>query len=343
VAVARRGECGPAAAARAAAAALARGAGAGAARAGDLAPWDARTLAPPTSQNPPPRAPAARAPGAHAAAAAAGGLRASVAADSRDDPSASIPAAAITRFAAAGFRLVGVAREQAFEPATVTADRRAELLEAGQGGGGASDAPDAPPGPAPAATPLGATAVIKTADGFVYQLDAAAAGAAARAPLAAAAAAAAGDAAALAAAVAAAGGAAAPGFAPGGIAGRAANGSAPAAAAASVSPAPAAPGVTALLAALYMTMRAPPQGTSSSEAATTDASGEPSPALTGRRLSYIIGADDRLEQRDFPGFPWSAVGQVRAGGGGLARLLAGCGSHWVGARAPSSCASGLAC
>ncbi|KIY95129.1 hypothetical protein MNEG_12831 [Monoraphidium neglectum] len=30
----------------------------------------------------------------------------------------------------------------------------------------------------------------------------------------------------------------------------------------------------------------------------------------GRRLSYIIGSDDRVEEKDYPGWPYTAVGQV---------------------------------
>jgi len=130
-------------------------------------------------------------------------------------------------------------------------------------------------------TAVGATAVLKTSDGYVYQLSGSEASSSLSATLVAAAASAAEDGDALAAAItAAAGGNISPGYIPG-------KGGASSHTSSSTSSS----GVVAdmLTAALIARM--------------TEPGGR-------RRLSHIIGEDSRRERADYPGFPYTAVGQL---------------------------------
>ena len=136
---------------------------------------------------------------------------------------------------------------------------------------GASD-PGAPPPPPPLATsPSSAGAgAVRKAGRFLYQLSGADASVELRAALVAAAATIARDDDAVRAAVESSGGLSSPGFAPAGPV-----------------PSNASDAAGALTASLLATLGA-----------------------GGRRLAHIIGNDDRIERRDYPGWPFTAVGQV---------------------------------
>jgi hypothetical protein len=239
-------------------------------------------------------------------------LSASVAAGSPSVPSATIPREAMERFSLQGFKLVGLAKEESFLP-DITPDRTRAGGAAGSsiGSSGFSSAPpglrvaslasldaSSPPGAAaagpaaPPVSPVGATAVLKTADGFVYQLSGAAASQQLGAALAAAAASAAGDAGSLAEAIrTAAGGDRSPGFVPAHLLDPSSGGR-------GGSP----PADAPLAAALLERMTAPGRR---------------------RKLSWIIGQDNRKERADYPGWPYSAVGQLTYNKGSCTGVMIG--------------------
>ena len=230
---------------------------------------------------------------------------------------ATISRTAMHRYRLQGFNLLGLAKEEAFMPFYVTEERHdngsavyeapplgADALPSSPEAAAATGAPPAlqPSVAAPQATVVGALAVRKSHDGFLYQLSPDSASNELRAALVAAAAAIANKADVATAMVGALFGAETPSFTPGG-------GSVPG----------------SLLVSKQQSLTA---SLLASLGASTPSSGGGQGgggAVAGgrRRLAHIIGADDRVEEADYPGWPYTAVGQVLFSQGSCSGIMIG--------------------
>lgn len=228
-------------------------------------------------------------------AVARGALPGSPAASSPPDKSSgtTIPRSAMERYKHEGFLLVAKAKEAAFTPRFAAKDNSS--LSAAPVDSNVDPLatllydPSTSEQQQPQLTPVGATAVRKSVDGFVYMLSGKRASKRLKAALLAAAATIANDADALASAVAQSGGSSSPGQAP--------------------------------------TSASPP------DVSNPSTSGNVTAALTAslfenlqaghRRLLHIIGSDDRVELTDYPGWPYTAVGQFLFTKGSCSGIMIG--------------------